>query len=239
MDQKCKAYIKVMDSKDTNENNEKAWDDYYTEAAGEVIRSFGLLTSIVITVRFQYDDLLNHFGLHRQFGIVKLLEEQHPDKSYRSNLRVLDLAAGTGLLGEELYKVGFTDMDAVDGNDGMLKVLDAKGIYKKSWRALLGKSTDPINQVEDESYDVIVMCGGFCPSHIEIQVLRQISRALKKNGVFVNGMTEQYIREVTQFHGLEDLYYQMEKEGIWKVTRLEKAAISNERPGLYHFCKKL
>ena len=170
---------------------------------------------------------------------MKLLEQHYPDQSSRSNLRVLDLAAGTGLLGEQLVKVGFTDIDAIDGNEDMLKVLAQKEIYKKSWKVLLGKSTDPIDQVKDESYDVIVMCGGFCPAHVEVPVLRQIARALKRNGVFVNGMTEQYIREVPQFHNLESLFFQMAEEGVWEVKRQQKAQISNERPGLYHFCKKL
>ena len=45
--------------------------------------------------------------------IGKILEEYFPDREQRSKLKVLDLAAGTGLIGDGLYEAGFTDIDGV------------------------------------------------------------------------------------------------------------------------------
>ncbi|XP_066266157.1 methyltransferase-like protein 27 isoform X1 [Branchiostoma lanceolatum] len=47
----------------------------------------------------------------------------------RRKFRILDVAAGTGLAGEELQKIGFTNMDAVDCSQKMLDEAKAKNIY--------------------------------------------------------------------------------------------------------------
>ena len=52
-------------------------------------------------------------GIDRNPTIAKILSEYFPTAKDRSNARVLDLAAGTGLVGRDLYKVGFTSIDAV------------------------------------------------------------------------------------------------------------------------------
>ena len=178
-----------------------------------------------------------HIGLARQDPLVKLMDQYFPDVSKRPNLKILDLAAGTGLVGEKLNGLGFTNIDAVDGSEPMLKILENKQVYKRHWQAFLGMTTDPVDQVDDESYDVVIISGGLGPGHVKIQVLRQAARALKKNGIFINIMTEHYIRDVLHLRGLEPLLSQMEKEGVWKV--LLRMVTEVTRPGLYHVCRKL
>ncbi|XP_066288853.1 methyltransferase-like protein 27 isoform X2 [Branchiostoma lanceolatum] len=46
-------------------------------------------------------------------------------------VRVLDVAAGTGLCAEELVKKGFTNIDAVDGSQKMLYLAEKKQIYRR------------------------------------------------------------------------------------------------------------
>ena len=175
--------------------------------------------------------------MFRQDLVAKLIAQHFPEKAKRSQIQVLDLAAGTGLVGERLKKFGFTQVDAVDGSESMLKVLDSKNVYRRSWKCLLGKSTDSIDQVQDESYDVVIISGGFAHGHIDIRVLRQAARALKENGIFINAMTELYLKLVPHLHGLEPLLFKMEKEGIWKV--IFRLVTEDQRPDLYHICRKL
>ena len=52
-------------------------------------------------------------GIDRNPTIAKILSEYFPTNKDRANARVLDLAAGTGLVGKDLHKIGFTNMDAV------------------------------------------------------------------------------------------------------------------------------
>jgi len=50
----------------------------------------------------------------------------------RSRQVVVDVAAGTGLIGIELSKNGFNTIDAIDASDAMLSLLKQKGIYRKT-----------------------------------------------------------------------------------------------------------
>ena len=68
----------------------------------------------------------------------------------------------------------------------MLVELRKKEVYDKAICSSLGDSTDPICGVEDESYDIVVIAGGFAPGHLNIRVLRQAARALKKGNKTFN-----------------------------------------------------
>jgi len=184
-----------------------------------------------------YEDMIRSGNMVRNQIICKILGEYYPDKAKRSELKVLDLAAGTGLIGDSLYEVGFTHIDGVDLCDEMLKELASKPTYKKSWKAYLGEADKGIEGVEDGSYDIVVMSGGFAHSHLSINVIGQAARALRTGGLFVNSMKELYITSVPQLHGLEPLMRQMEEEKIWKWTL--RLVDENEWPGLYHACRKI
>ena len=43
--------------------------------------------------------------------------------------KVLDCGCGTGLAGEQLKSLGFTDMDGIDISANMLRQARAKGVY--------------------------------------------------------------------------------------------------------------
>ena len=62
----------------------------------------------------------------------------------------------------------------------MLVELRKKNVYTKDYCGRLGDNTDPICGIPDGSYDVVVIAGGFAHGHLNIQVLRQAARALKK-----------------------------------------------------------
>ena len=60
-----------------------------------------------------------------------------------ANARVLDVGAGTGLIGELLTKEGYSDLEAMDASKELLKSLDAKKIYKSSTLAFFGYGDYP------------------------------------------------------------------------------------------------
>ncbi|XP_069193990.1 methyltransferase-like protein 27 isoform X3 [Procambarus clarkii] len=53
----------------------------------------------------------------------------------------MDIAAGTGAIGLELHKKGFTNIDALDPSEGMLKVLKETGVYNLIYQEFI--SQDP------------------------------------------------------------------------------------------------
>merc|ERR1711973_173219 len=151
-------------------------------------------------------------GIDRNPIIAKILSEYFPKAEDRKNARILDLAAGTGLVGQDLYKEGFTNIDGVDFSEAMLVELRKKNVYTKDYCGRLGDNTDPICGIPDGSYDVVVIAGGFAHGHLNIQVLRQAARALKKGGLY-------------------PLIWKMEEEKVWKyVLRLIH---ESKWPGLF------
>ena len=58
--------------------------------------------------------------------------------------------------------------------------LRKKGIYRNAIRSKLGDTTEAIPGITDNSYDIVIMAGGFAHGHLNIQVLWQAARALKK-----------------------------------------------------------
>ena len=119
----------------------------------------------------------------------------------------------------------------------MLDELRKKPTYSNVWKAYLGDGEKAIEGVENGSYDIVVMSGGFAHNHLNIGVIRQAAMALKKGGLFVNSMKELYITSVPELHGLEPLYHQMEEEKI--VRWLIRLVDENEWPGLYHVLRKI
>merc|ERR1711963_91794 len=72
---------------------------------------------------------------------------------------ILDLAAGTGLLGAEIGRHGYTNIDGLDSSLGMLGKARSQGIFKNYINAHLdGLGSIPVN---DETYDVIAMKDGY------------------------------------------------------------------------------
>ena len=58
--------------------------------------------------------------------------------------------------------------------------LHKKGVYRNAICSKLGDTTEAIPGITDNSYDIVILCGGFAHGHLNIQVLWQAARALKK-----------------------------------------------------------
>ena len=60
-----------------------------------------------------------------------------------SQIKIIDAGAGTGLAGEELFKLGYTNIDALDISQEMLNEAKKKNVYKKLICAYSVKSGFP------------------------------------------------------------------------------------------------
>ncbi|XP_006821709.1 methyltransferase-like protein 27 [Saccoglossus kowalevskii] len=62
------------------------------------------------------------------------------------NDRILDVGAGTGLVGDELHKHGYTNLDALEPSRESLHIAKNKGIYKKLFCECIGTSKLDIDE---------------------------------------------------------------------------------------------
>ena len=94
---------------------------------------------------------------------------------------VLDVGAGTGLLGIEISKLNKIEMHATDISEEMLLVAEKKGIYSKS---IVGDLTKGL-PILDNTYNGIVSSGTFTHGHVGPEALFEITRILSKGGLAV------------------------------------------------------
>lgn len=106
---------------------------------------------------------------------AKLVVEQFLTLNLAKDSKILDLAAGTGLVGLELSKNGYTNIDALDGSAEMLAVAKEGQNYRNVFTHFIKK--DVKFPVDDHTYDHIVMSGALC--HIDYENLPQIIKLCK------------------------------------------------------------
>ncbi|XP_019638227.1 PREDICTED: Williams-Beuren syndrome chromosomal region 27 protein-like isoform X1 [Branchiostoma belcheri] len=136
----------------------------------------------------------------------------------RQEVRILDVAAGTGVVGEELQKMGFTNMDAVDGSRGMLDLAERKNIYHRLICDFVGAK--PMD-IENDTYDAVACCAAFGPAHLKEDCLPELIRVVKPGGYVVITFREEYLHFVEDYKDkLEPAMVRLQDTGLWeRVSR--------------------
>ncbi|KAK8751430.1 hypothetical protein OTU49_008455 [Cherax quadricarinatus] len=134
----------------------------------------------------------------------------------RKDARVLDVAAGTGKVGQELYKRGFTWLDAVEPSTGMLEILYKTEVYSQAFKEFLGHGNSTI---PTETYDVVVNVGGMGEGHIPVRGVDDMINLTKPGGVVVVVMRLEYLEIVKEYRDrLETRMNLLEKSGRWSMV---------------------
>ena len=138
---------------------------------------------------------------------------------------IVDFGCGTGLVGEELAKRGYTTIDGLDISTKMLEVAQAKAVYRQLRAGDLTARTS----VDDGEYDAAICVGSFAPGHLGPSSLAEIARSVAPGGpivIFMNGV-----------HFVEDDYQRsidaMVGHGLWTVESITTHNYMSklERPG--------
>lgn len=108
------------------------------------------------------------------------------------NAAILDAGAGTGLVGEALFKQGYKNLTAVDLSEKMLALAKEKNIYQDLYQ---GNLEEPIfgNLI---SFDVIIAGGVFAHAHAGPKVLNNLFTPLKDQGLFLLTIRQDYRQQM-------------------------------------------
>ncbi|XP_071486543.1 methyltransferase-like protein 27 [Diadema antillarum] len=110
--------------------------------------------------------------------------------------KILDVGAGTGLVGEELVnKYGFKNLTGVDASGPSLDVARSKGVYKELLESFVGPQPLPL---EDNSFDAAISCGTFLPGHCDGNGLKDVVRLVKPGGLILIAMRRVLLDEVVE-----------------------------------------
>ncbi|XP_033757216.1 methyltransferase-like protein 27 [Pecten maximus] len=145
----------------------------------------------------------------------KAVSEEYPlTTTDRKSIRILDVACGTGFLGEKLKEEGFTYVDGLDPSDKMLDVARTKDSYTNLYCEFMSDATLPI---ENDKYSCVVVAGGMGEGHIPCAAVTEMIRIVQPGGYVIIVMREEYLTHVQEYKGrLEECFLKFENDGKWK-----------------------
>lgn len=94
---------------------------------------------------------------------------------------VLDVGAGTGLIGLLLQALGYAEIDALDMSEAMLAVARGRGAYRTVLQGVLGDSLP----VDTGAYAAVAAGGVFTAGHAPASGFAELARALAPGGRLV------------------------------------------------------
>ena len=103
----------------------------------------------------------------------------------KKDIQILDAGCGSGLVGIEMQKNGYTNIDGVDLSQDMINLIP-KGVYKNLEVANLNK---PL-KCENHKYDVVMCVGTFTYGHVKPHALDEMIRITKNKGFICFSVNE-------------------------------------------------
>ena len=106
-------------------------------------------------------------------------------KKRRQDKTIIDVAAGTDLIGLELHQMGYTNLHALDSSQKMLNEARKKGIYTQFF--CLPIDDQRILEINTGDYDVLICFNGFGNNHILPSALAEMCRIVVKESLLAPG----------------------------------------------------
>ena len=157
---------------------------------------------------YDYDND-NLLGTVSQPLSVQIFQEYTEDKFQR----IIDVGCGTGLVGMELEKVGYSNFDGIDISQEMIDIAKYRGYSK----LFIGSLNDSLPYENDE-YDAAFCVGVFTHGHVGSDRLDELVRIVKPGGVICFTINE----GVYKSYGFNLKIKKLESEHVWKILEMRK-----------------
>ena len=131
-----------------------------------------------------------------------------------NNWKILDAGCGTGLVGIELKKNGFSNIEGVDFSQNMLDLIP-RNIYKKIEKVDLNK---PL-KFNTNMYDAVTCVGTFTYGHVKPQALNELIRIIKNKGLICFTINE----GVYEKYGFDNKIKELTKDKFWNIKEFFKS----------------
>ncbi len=137
-------------------------------------------------------------------------------KKYAANkdIKIFDAGCGTGLVGVELKKFGYTNIDGADLSKKLLNLVP-NGIYKKLEQIDLNKSLNKKSNI----YDAVLCVGTFTFGHVKPPALDELIRITKNEGLICFTINEGIYEE----YGFDDKIKTLSSTRSWLIKELFKS----------------
>jgi predicted TPR repeat methyltransferase len=163
------------------------------------------------------------------------LTRQMKEFGYTDDARILDLGCGTGLVGDELVKRGYKNIDGVDLMSEMLEVAKAKGIYGLLQQGSMGSPECKDLGIGANQYDVAICVGVLTIAHVKSEGFDDLVHVVKPGGLVSFSIRELALNAPQ--YGFREKMDQLCKEGKWKCVAKhhEEVYITDDTAGAWFF----
>ena len=130
------------------------------------------------------------------------------------NSKILDAGCGTGLVGIQLKKYGYLNIEGVDFSQSMLDLVP-QNIYQKIEKIDLNK---PL-KFKTDMYDVVMCVGTFTYGHVKPKALEELIRIIKNGGLICFTINE----GIYEKYGFDKKIKELSKKKLWDVKEFFKS----------------
>ena len=134
--------------------------------------------------------------------------------AFNKNYKILDAGCGTGLVGIELKKYGYSNIEGVDFSQSMLDLVP-QDVYKKIEKVDLNKHL----KFKNNTYDVIMCVGTFTYGHVKPHALDELIRITKNKGFICFTINEGIYEE----YGFDNKIKELTNNKLWNVKEFSKS----------------
>ena len=132
----------------------------------------------------------------------------------RKDIKIFDAGCGTGLVGIELKKFGYTNIDGADLSKKLLNLIP-KDIYNKLEQIDLNKSLNKKSNI----YDAVLCVGTFTFGHVKPPALDELIRVTKNKGLICFTVNEGIYEE----YGFDKKIKELTDNKTWNVKEFFKS----------------
>ena len=132
----------------------------------------------------------------------------------KKNLRILDAGCGTGLVGIELKKFGYSCIEGVDFSQNMLDLVP-QDIYQSLEKVDLNTNLE----FKSNTYDVIICVGTFTYGHVKAHALDELIRITRNKGFVCFTINEGIYEE----YSFDKKIKELSDNKFWKVKEFFKS----------------
>lgn len=165
-------------------------DDFkvYSQAVKNIGKTAGVTNKQGIVDMYNhmgenYDEVMQEINYNCPFVLTKYLDDMKDLN--KETTKFMDFGCGTGIMGDELKKVGFGQFDCIDGNAAFVNIAKKRGVYQESWDMWLGMNDGSYPANLHDKYDVVISTGCFMKDHFPKYVLDDMHSTAKAGGYII------------------------------------------------------